>query len=473
MKKYKSVILYKLGRFQEDFEYMFPNIKIKKYIVDENRKSLNGIECIKFKALEKKFKGMIVICDRKKSEITNMFVNAGLVENKTFMYLEDFGIYLDEKPTLKEKIINTKYKKKYNIDLEKKGMSNSELFKKMIYTDSTHNLKCTEPFRTAVINPGGFVYLCNPGTIKEHIGSVFHKSGSEVWNSTRAKLFRLSAVNKTYAFCKLNLCRLAEIENNNDKTKDLVTPEIPEYTALAYDKSCNFKCRSCRSCLINYNNDKVQTHISNVITQNLFKSKWLSNTRVLVMSTHGEVFFSKVYQDILYSDKLTNILALIIHTNGNLLTEEKTKELCDKFHKKGQKNININISVDSLNDETYKFLRPGGNLKLLKKNLEYISKARQEGNIFCVNFVVVLQKFNYKELPEIAKYAIDLKVDRLDVQTITNWGTYTDEEFKDVCMYDEFGKPKPELVEILKDPIFQSKEIEFVGNVFKKESYME
>ena len=40
-------------------------------------------------------------------------------------------------------------------------------------------------------------------------------------------------------------------------------------------------------------------------------------------------------------------------------------------------------------------------------------------------------------------------------------------------MYDEAGNPKPKLLEVLKNPIFQSKEIKFVGNVFKKDIYME
>ena len=35
MKKYRRVYLYKLGRYQQDFEYLFPKIKIKKYIVDD------------------------------------------------------------------------------------------------------------------------------------------------------------------------------------------------------------------------------------------------------------------------------------------------------------------------------------------------------------------------------------------------------------------------------------------------------
>ena len=92
---------------------------------------------------------------------------------------------------------------------------------------------------------------------------------------------------------------------------------------------------------------------------------------------------------------------------------------------------------------------------------------KQAGKVNYVCFVVTLQKDNYKELPDIAKFAIDLKFDRLDINKIANWGCFTDEEYKQISMYDENGNPKPELEEVLKNPIFKSKEIQFVGNALR------
>lgn len=46
-----KVILYKLERFQQDFEYIFPNIKIKKYITDNNIKTYNNKERINIKKI--------------------------------------------------------------------------------------------------------------------------------------------------------------------------------------------------------------------------------------------------------------------------------------------------------------------------------------------------------------------------------------------------------------------------------------
>lgn len=473
MKQLKSAILYKLGRHQLDFEYLFPNVKIVNYVVEDKTKAYNGLACLQLKNLNpKEIKHMVVICDRKNNELTKRFNNLGFTEGKNFIYFEDCGELLNEPQSRKEIKTIEQYQKKHQIDLADHDISNSEMLKKMIYTDSTHSLNCIEPFRTAIIDSEGFVWNCCPGSAEQHIGNIIHKKPEEVWNSTRAKLFRLSIINKTYAFCNLNLCRLCDTDLGKDRLEHLRVSKCPEYTVIAFDKTCNLKCKSCRKCSINFNKDQVREKLCNDMSKKLFSAGWFNNSKQLVMSTQGEVFFSKIYQDILFSNKLYGVKALIIHTNGTLLSPEKLDQLCEQTTNNNTECLTINISVDSIDEETYQDLRPGGNMKILKRNLEYISKARQEWKVDFVSIVVVLQKANYKELPAIAKYMIDLKFDQLDVQTITNWGTYTDEEFEDVCMYDKNGKPKPELVEVLKDPIFNSKDIDFVGNVFRTETYM-
>lgn len=476
MKKYKSVMLYKLGRFQEDFEYLFPEIKIDKYIVETDETYHNYIECVKLKYLKKPLKSLIVICDRKNNEITKKFRKANLIENKDFMYFEDFGKIIDENLSPRKEKIISKYKEEHDIDLSMNDISNSEMLKKMIYTDSIHNINCNHPFRYAQIERDGNVWPCCPIFAEHHLGNIFQTSPKKVWHSKRARLFRLSIINKTYAFCNLNLCKLCESDINKDKERidDLVPVDVPEQIVVAYDQTCNLRCKSCRSCSVNHNNDKAHYHVCNVMTKKLANDGWFSKTGTLVVAAQGEVFFSKAYQDILNSKKIAGLNTIIIHTNGILLTPKKLDQLCESFQKKKVKNICINISVDSITDEIYESLRPGGNMKILKRNLEYLSKARQDGRIGYISMIVVVQRANYKELADIARYAIDLKIDQLDVQTIMNYGTYTDEEFEDISMFDKNGNMKPELAEVLKDPVFKSTEINYVGNLdlFKNDYYM-
>lgn len=464
MKIYKKVILYKLGRYQEDFEYIFPNIKIEKYITDKKISNYNNKKCICIKDLNKKQKTIIVICDRKNNKITKQFDKLKFKEYKDYIFLEDFAKILDQKTTIRTRILDYLYKKYKKESFEPYCLSNSEMFKKMIYTDAQDSFKCLQPFEYAQIQKFGFVFPCCEGWALENIGNILYSTPKKVWNSTRARIYRLSIINKTYSFCSFENCPYLNKKIKQDiRFEDLEVKKTPKRICIAFDDSCNLKCKSCRNCFLNNNHKKKYIYINNNIIKKLKKSKWLNNSEHLIMASNGEVFFSKFYKKILFSDKITKRDSICIHTNGTLLTKKILDKLCSKY-----KDISFFISLDACTQETYKKLRFGGNFNILKRNLEYISQAKKEGKIKYVSILFVLQSANYKELIDTAKLAIKLNFDRLDVTKIMNWGTFTEEEFKKVSMFDENDKPKKELIEVLKNPIFDSKDIEFWGNVLTK-----
>ncbi len=467
MKKHNKVILYKIGRFQEDFEYIFPNIKVLKYITDDDIKTHNGIECINIKNLKKKFRNIIIICDRKNTNIVKKFNSLNFREKKDFIFLEDFAKILDEKITLKMKLISyaykkyKKYKKYENYDIITRNISNSEMFTKMIYTDPQGNVKCNQPFDYVQIQENGFIFPCCEGWATENIGNFIYHKPTEVWNSTRARIFRLSIINKTYAFCSFENCpKLVKKENINSRFNGLVEKEIPKTVCIAFDGSCNLKCRSCRKYFVNNNKSRVYSFLHKEMIKNLIGDNWLNGSEELIVASSGEVFFSKAYQDILFSEKINRKKPITIHTNGTLLTKKTLDKLCEKYN-----NIEFFISLDACTKKTYEKIRIGGNFETLIKNLEYLSKVRKEGKVKTVSILYVLQKDNYKELADTVKLAIKLGFDKFDVTRINNWGTFTEEEFDKVSMYDKNGNEKKELLKILEDPIFSTKKIEIKGNV--------
>ena len=57
-------------------------------------------------------------------------------------------------------------------------------------------------------------------------------------------------------------------------------------------------------------------------------------------------------------------------------------------------------------------------------------------------------------------------VDEVFFTKILNWGTYTDEEFKDISMMLEDGiTPKPESQDVLDNPIVKSSKIADLGTI--------
>ena len=169
----------------------------------------------------------------------------------------------------------------------------------------------------------------------------------------------------------------------------------------------------------------------------------------------------KTYRKILFSDK-TNRKSIIIHTNGTLLNKANLDKLTSKYS-----DITLFISLDACTKKTYETLRKGGNFDILMKNLIYISELKKEGKINYVSILYVVQRENYTELAETCKLAISLGFDRFDATRIFNWGTYSEEEFKNVSMFDENGEANKELQKILEDSIFKTKNIEITGNIFK------
>lgn len=452
-----KVILYNIGRFQEDFEYIFDSVKVEKY-VDEELESYNGIECIKFDDLVN-YKGtLVVICDRKDNKYHDKFSKIKFKEGENFVFLEDLGKYLDVDFTKEELFIRE------NMDYrgQHESIPNSEMFKQMIYDEPKFEYNCTMPFNYVQIQTFGYTYPCCNGWSKYPLGNIYFTSPDEVWHSYTAKLYRRSILNKTYSFCnEFNCPFLCDKDAEKSKKKKNVVTKVPETVCLAYDYTCNLHCKSCRNCAQNYNDDIYHNLLFSDINKKLNDSRWTSDSKDLIIASQGETFMSDAYKSLLFSEEL-NRESITIHTNGTLLNSTNLEKLYKKY-----KDISILISIDAATKETYSKIRLGGNFDALMNNLKLISEERKQGKIKSVSILFVLQSGNYKELPDACRLAIDFGFDVFDASRIANWYTYTEEEFKDISMYDECNNPKPELEQILKDPIFKSKDIIFKGNIFK------
>lgn len=455
--KRKKIIVYGLGRLQQDFEYLFPKLKVCGYIVNDKKiKEYNDKFCYYKKDIDKKIvRGkIIIVCERKNNRITKYLNKKGFVEKKHFFYLEDIGYLLNDKyEELSYKLYKLYYKKVKKWKHYPVYVPNEKYFKDMIYKDSFENFKCYFPFKYVQVQPKGFVFPCCEGWIKKDIGNITFRNPNKVWHSNLAKIHRLSIINKTYLFCNSNTCPFMSKDKvpTNTRFDDLVPSKTPEDVCVAIDTSCNLMCRSCRNKRYNIHKGRHYWALEN-LARKLIRSGWCNKATKLIMSSQGEVFFSKIYKKMLYESKITKRDSVCIHTNGTLLTKSNLDRLCKHYS-----DLEFMISIDAASEETYKYLRRGGNFDFLVKNLENLSKVKKEGKVRKVNLLYVVQKYNYKEMPDFVKLAKRLEFDNVEFSVIQNWGTYSKEEFKDISMLDDNGNPKSELIEVLKDPIFKDK----------------
>ena len=136
-------------------------------------------------------------------------------------------------------------------------------------------------------------------------------------------------------------------------------------------------------------------------------------------------------------------------TNGTLFTPKEWERLKGKFEY-----IRFMVSVDAATKETYEKVRCGGKWENLMKNMDYLSELRRNNKINDVTVIMIVQKKNYREIPEFIRWAKEKDFDEVSLSHIRNWGTFSADEFEnEVSMFDRDGKMKAELAKVLEDPI--------------------
>jgi hypothetical protein len=353
-----------------------------------------------------------------------------------------------------------RYKKDYPEAGEKvvtidqlKAHTMASLYMKAVYFDQRQNgCMCETPFNTLWIGEGGTTRLCGcPDYLDISCGNAGVTNCSEIWQSPLADIMRLSVMNNTYTFCSRELCRKFNA-NKDQKTllkrkENTWNRDYPGIIKVANDYVCNLHCPSCRKRILVKNDTNTEMEIE-ACTNDLLKSGWLEKAEKLVIGASGETFLSPNYRRILYDGEVKRN-SISIMTNGTLFTPQEWEKMEGKYD-----HIGFSVSVDAATKETYAKVRCGGNFDRLMENMKFLSKLRKDGKVDEVIVNMVVQKANYKEIPDFIRWAKEMDFDGVYLSHLWNWGTYTDEEFENnVSMFDKNGNMKEDLALILEDPI--------------------
>jgi molybdenum cofactor biosynthesis enzyme MoaA len=95
----------------------------------------------------------------------------------------------------------------------------------------------------------------------------------------------------------------------------------------------------------------------------------------------------------------------------------------------------VEISIDAATKETYEVIRRGGTWETLLLNLEFISTL----GLHDIRTSFVVQDTNYLEMNDFYNLMTDIFNRKANIyfSKITNWGTYTEEEFKIKQIWNE------------------------------------
>ena len=328
------------------------------------------------------------------------------------------------------------------------------LLRKTLFDKQYYNFTCRTMLNHLEVLKDGETCCCCTTFMGIGLGNMMKSSVEDVWNSTLHKILCLSTENHTYSFCDKNMCPLfvnkKPSSQNRLHVEDYHAMEtMPKVVAVGYDSSCNLMCSTCRDTLCIASGEEAEklNEVTDVVIEKL-----LPTAEFLVLAGDGEVFVSKSYERIYRSDKVNDMKYIRILSNGTLFS----KSNWEKFATNKLGKIMLTFSIDAATKETYEKIRRNGNFDILKKNMEFASELRREGKVSFLRLNFVVQRGNYQEMIMFVDWAEKLGADAVFFTKILNWGTFTEEEFKEISMMEEDGTtPKRELIQVLENPVMK------------------
>jgi len=315
-------------------------------------------------------------------------------------------------------------------------------------------------------------YPCAPPLVPKIVGDLNKQSIDEIWYGEKYNQIRNSILDGSYSYCKKELC--PDILNQNIPHKNSfkvakynkgpfsassLFPFKPKVFNLNFDRTCNLSCPSCRTELITTLDNEEDQVIKNLVEKIMQQD--LSQTTLVICSS-GDPFFSKHYRKLLFEIEGTKHpgLNIQIMTNGLLFTRDAWSQM----HKIHQNIHKVCISIDAATEMTYQVTRRGGDFNQLMKNLDFLSMLRSRDEITFLRLDFVVQDHNFKEMPEFIELGKKYKVDQVYFQRIINWGTFSEEEFKQRNIFDPNHLDHQLFLKIINTDIFNDKIVN-LGNL--------
>lgn len=345
--------------------------------------------------------------------------------------------------TMKEKYCNI------TISGDTIAKENQNRQKQNFFNKNVNSVQCFVPWETLGVNSNGDLFICeSPSWIPLFVGNILNIDDIfTALNSDTAISIRNEILNKRYTYCNNKICsffanldqKFYQINESDSKImpvtdKELLTvSRIPKNLIFDFDYTCNFKCPSCRTEVINWNNDHIRRPINNQIVEKIkhLIIDQIDDKKISIRWAGGEPFISEPYLelfDYIISSGKQNIQN-IIQTNGSYLKSKTVKNLLPYISE-------LRISFDAGTKETYAKTRVNGNWDKLLENVKYIQEQIKElntGTRVTADFVVQLD--NYQDLPKFKSICAEYGIS-YTLQKMWNWGTWPIDEFEEKNIYN-------------------------------------
>jgi len=297
------------------------------------------------------------------------------------------------------------------------------------------NYICGVPFNNLEIHDN-VCFVCCPSWLpnKVELNEIPLK---DVYNSKPFQEIRESILDGSFKYCNKELCPFLsklvnygipsgpiKLKETNKGLKKIVKNNTPDSLLMNFDRTCNYKCPSCRVDLIVENSEGIKRVEKRIEDIDKYYSK---HVKTLYITGSGDPFVSVGFRNYLRNfnpKKYPKLKSIHLHTNASMWNKEMWDSM-PNVHKYVQ---TCEISIDAGTKDTYENkTRLGGNWKNLMNNLKFISTLPIN-----VKTSFVVQDSNYMEMELFYNLMYSIFGNNVNVffGKITNWGTFSDGEFK-------------------------------------------
>ena len=340
---------------------------------------------------------------------------------------------------------------------------------------------CVIPFRTIEIQSYGDITLCCYTWLPEHCGNILTDSPDDILQNFKRQEILAGMRKGKFDHCTDHCPMITQFVNTGYNHSIVPVAELDSRIAntnfrvyFSYDESCNLQCPSCRKSLIVH---KMNDHSNpNAMRLAQIHEKVKQLVQLLLDQGHivqlditgsGDPFASPIYWHYLKELAAAPVhenLKIGLQTNGLMMTAKHWAEIQPLW----PHIYNINVSVDAATADAYRTVRKGGNFDTLVENLDHLDAMIARGDLptlasWVSNFIV--QRDNFRELKQFVEWQLRYKsMSAVWTNLIAQWRHLTDEEYKDMAVWQQGNHLRSELIDILKDPIFGDNRV-FLGNM--------
>lgn len=328
---------------------------------------------------------------------------------------------------------------------------------------------CLKPFEAIETSDRGLAHVCCPDWLPTPIGDL-NSDLLKQWSGPVAKKIRASIIDGSYRYCSRVHCsditnRLLLYREADEVRETLAAFSAPSATppprriGLSHDRSCNLSCPSCRAAPIVASKSE-QAKLDRLFDRAVLPA--LQFAESVYITGSGDPFGSNHFRRTIKRLNKQEFprLKFEMHTNGQLFDERAWTELGLAGRVKY-----VQISIDAAEPETYAVLRRGGTFQRLRKNLAFVRQLKQAGQIERLEFSMVVQARNFREMPAFVRLGEEFAADVVSFQMIRNWGTFSEAEFQAEFIGSKQHALHQELIEVLRAPEL-SRPIVQAGNIF-------